>query len=427
MKKILAIVLCLVMVLSLLPTVSFAATENYTKVTSEQEDWSGTYLIAYASGSDAYVYTGVDAAKNSVKVTNGTEISATDGMCAVLVEKFGSGYSMKLLSGTNVGKYLSGNGSSNGTKFSTTAVELSISYTDGHTVIKDGTAPFQFNKDSNNLRFRFFTKGTQQGIDLYKLTASCDHVWDDGEVTTPATCTTAGEMTYTCTKNNCTKTETIAALGHKFENGVCVNDGCSAKELTGTLVNELKDGQNVVIFNPSNDVAATNEEYTYSGTSGNKQELVTVSGTVTGGVLHTTDAAAVLTVKVADGHYSFVNADGKYLYMDSTHVKFVGEAGDYTIFDLEKVDDGYYIKSVNAVYSYTDKNTNETVNKPQYLELYKGYLTVYSLNTSKANIYTFNFYTTDEISDNTGDPIAVVLGLLAVSGLGITVLKKKEH
>ena len=51
--------------------------------------------------------------------------------------------------------------------------------------------------------------------------ANCDavkdkaeHDWDDGEVTTPATCTTVGEKTYTCTACSATKKETILATGH---------------------------------------------------------------------------------------------------------------------------------------------------------------------------------------------------------------------
>ena len=40
------------------------------------------------------------------------------------------------------------------------------------------------------------------------------HTWDEGEVTTPATCTTDGEKTYTCTVCSATKTKTIPATGH---------------------------------------------------------------------------------------------------------------------------------------------------------------------------------------------------------------------
>lgn len=48
-----------------------------------------------------------------------------------------------------------------------------------------------------------------------------DHtcVWGEGVVTTPATCTTEGVMTYTCTVDGCTKTEVIKATGHTYVYG----------------------------------------------------------------------------------------------------------------------------------------------------------------------------------------------------------------
>ena len=46
-----------------------------------------------------------------------------------------------------------------------------------------------------------------------------EHIWNEGEATTPATCTTDGVMTYTCTVCKATKTEVIAATGHSYEIG----------------------------------------------------------------------------------------------------------------------------------------------------------------------------------------------------------------
>ena len=43
------------------------------------------------------------------------------------------------------------------------------------------------------------------------------HTWDAGVVTTPATCTTAGEKTFTCDVCKATKTEPINATGHSYE------------------------------------------------------------------------------------------------------------------------------------------------------------------------------------------------------------------
>lgn len=43
------------------------------------------------------------------------------------------------------------------------------------------------------------------------------HTWDAGVVATPATCTKAGEKTFTCAECGYQKTETINATGHKYE------------------------------------------------------------------------------------------------------------------------------------------------------------------------------------------------------------------
>ena len=52
------------------------------------------------------------------------------------------------------------------------------------------------------------------------------HHWDNGTVTTQATCTNTGVKTYTCTDSGCgeTKTETIAALGHSYNSGVITTE-----------------------------------------------------------------------------------------------------------------------------------------------------------------------------------------------------------
>ena len=51
----------------------------------------------------------------------------------------------------------------------------------------------------------------------------CEHVWNEGEVTTAPTCEAAGVKTYTCTVEGCgeTKTEEVAALGHTWADATC--------------------------------------------------------------------------------------------------------------------------------------------------------------------------------------------------------------
>ena len=51
----------------------------------------------------------------------------------------------------------------------------------------------------------------------------CEHVWNEGEVTTAPTCEAAGVKTYTCTVEGCgeTKTEEVAALDHAWADATC--------------------------------------------------------------------------------------------------------------------------------------------------------------------------------------------------------------
>lgn len=50
----------------------------------------------------------------------------------------------------------------------------------------------------------------------------CEHSWDEGIVTTAATCTVDGERSCTCTRCETTRVELIAATGHTQETGEAV-------------------------------------------------------------------------------------------------------------------------------------------------------------------------------------------------------------
>ena len=67
-------------------------------------------------------------------------------------------------------------------------------------------------------------------IKAQTTTAALGHSWDSGKVTKAATCTTAGTKTYTCSRCKKTRTETIAATGHKAVKDAAVAATC---ETTG--------------------------------------------------------------------------------------------------------------------------------------------------------------------------------------------------
>ena len=119
---------------------------------------------------------------------------------------------------------------------------------------------------------------------------------------------------------------------------------------TATKVDTIAAGDQVVIYHSSGK-AMTEQGYTYTNpkNGSTKDELVSVDASVADGKMTVPDTAVVLTVKVDEnGKYSFVATDGKYLYMDSNHVRFVDEAGANTLFQLETATDGYFVKADTA-------------------------------------------------------------------------------
>ena len=148
---------------------------------------------------------------------------------------------------------------------------------------------------------------------------ACDHVWDAGKVTTEPTCTEAGVKTYTCSKCGNTKTEELPALGHIDENKDELCDRCGAKlgedpKPTGdkyVKAASLKDGDEVVLFNPAQGKALSKEivaTYYKVGTA----------VTPTDGVLETSDTAIVWTVAADGTGFNLINDEGKKLSIEGT-------------------------------------------------------------------------------------------------------------
>ena len=149
-----------------------------------------------------------------------------------------------------------------------------------------------------------------------ELTKPCSHAWDEGKVTKEATCTEAGEKLFTCTKCGATKTEVIAAKGHTYgEDGKCTVCGAEKPKPTPdpdpdpkptneyVLTNELKDGDEVVIYNPGYGKAIKNE-------TDNNWYLIAQDVTPAANKITTDDTTIVWTVKKnEDGTFSFVNGD----------------------------------------------------------------------------------------------------------------------
>ena len=161
---------------------------------------------------------------------------------------------------------------------------------------------------------------------------------------------------------------------------------------TADYTETIADGDKVVIYYPAGKKVLSDEVYVYTNKSGvSKDELVSLDGAVDGTTLTYSEGTAELNVVVDEnGKYSFVTDEGKYLYLDGKDVNFADAAGDYTLFELETAENGYYIKSANALVS----------SNPQYMEYFSGYFTCFSLNTGKADYYTFQFFKIPQVENH---------------------------
>lgn len=159
-------------------------TPIYEKVTSALTDWSGDYLIVYedASSKDPspVAFDGslneLDKSSNTKSVViSDNKIEATAGMDAIsfTIATIEGGYSIKSVSGYYIGR----SSYSNGLEAKTTPLVNTISY-EGSAVALNGTGAkdgslvsLQFNKATNQARFRYFASA-QQAIALYKRSES---------------------------------------------------------------------------------------------------------------------------------------------------------------------------------------------------------------------------------------------------------------
>ena len=138
-----------------------------------------------------------------------------------------------------------------------------------------------------------------------------------------------------------------------------------------------KVAESSVLYFPDAEQYITGTDYLYTSSSGSQKHELVLSK-------EKADAVPLTVRDNGDGTVSLI-AEGKFLFCDGTHVMFVAEESALTKFVLEATEGGYFIKT-GAEYN----------GKPQYLEVYSGYLTCFGMKAEEANIYTF------KLEDSTG-------------------------
>ncbi len=223
--------------------------------------------------------------------------------------------------------------------------------------------------------------------------ATCGYGCDHADVnaatcTAPATCKDCGANTAPAKGHT---EETLAAVAPTCKDtGLTEGKKCSvcgeilvaqetvekttehtydnAKDATCNVCGaEREIAEMVVIYYPTENKYVTGIEYQYNNT---KMQLTLTTNKA--------EAVPMEVIRNADGTVSF-KADGMYLYADGTHAEFRAEAGENTLFVFEETNGGTFIRCNTANYN----------GKPQYLEVYSGYLTSYGMQAGKENIYTF--------------------------------------
>lgn len=204
---------------------------------------------------------------------------------------------------------------------------------------------------------KLFDKNTadKQEVTLASLTiAALDHQWNDGEITTAATCTTDGVKTFTCTREGCgeTKTETIPALGHNYgADGKCTLCGAEkpAEKVYKLVkeVSELSKGDKIIFV--AKKVNGETHYYAMGALGTNEytaQEEVVVANEIV--TLNAESKVVEVTLgKDSSGNWTFNTNEGQ-LYISGTS------------FSLEKGNNWYI--TINSKYEATiaDNATVET-------------------------------------------------------------------
>lgn len=142
----------------MLSSMSFATT--FEKVTAEPADWSGEYLLVYEnSATEAYVWTGADAASNYTTATIADGAIEVADAVTIKLAAMDGGYSVLVNGGANVGKYIYGASGSNTLNFGKTPTLNTLAYATDHVVMTSGGI-MAFNKTSGQTRFRYFKSTT---------------------------------------------------------------------------------------------------------------------------------------------------------------------------------------------------------------------------------------------------------------------------
>lgn len=218
---------------------------------------------------------------------------------------------------------------------------------------------------------------------------TCDNPQYTSSVTTPATCTGSGTMTYTCANCGYAYTEVIPSQGHHYVNSVCTVCGAKQASVQYIHVDSIAAGDEIVIFNPSNKKIISTTATTYTKDEKVYDRLKGATATVAGSELTTTATdVAIFTVEKSGSNYAFKLSDGRYLTCETSEYLTLDStpASGTNKWVLEDSGtDGWYIKNTTTYYQDYQKNY-------AYIEYYYTFTTYGFKGTAGQAAYNMNFY-----------------------------------
>lgn len=226
--------------------------------------------------------------------------------------------------------------------------------------------------------------GNAQYLEVYKGYLTCYSLYPDSDASIYTfelkdTSGAKGKVTHVGSSSSGNTGNSGSTGGNSGSTGGNTGNSGNSGTTGGTTTDTTK--SSATLYYIADGLYVTGTEYAYTSSSSGKTKIeLTLSD-------KKADAIALTIKKNSDNTVSFT-AEGKYLFCDATDVKFVDSQSDYTKFVLESAGtDKYYIKCAVANYN----------GNAQYLEVYSGYLTCYSMyDTSDKNLYTF------ELKDTSG-------------------------
>ena len=364
------------------------ATE-YEKKALADIDTADQFVIVGTKGTASYAMTnanGTDKAPSVVAVTavDDTLTATPEDNILWTLSKDGENYIFHPNGDTS--KWLYCTNDNNGVRVGTNAAKTFVLDASGYlkNVTRGRYLGIYNNQDwrcytsstTANIANQTFTFYAKAGATIHYTTSiECEHTYEGSE-SKAATCTEAGEMTYTCSKCGHSYKEAISALGHKYESEVniaagCETEGemtytcsvcdhsyeavipanghtwanglcsvCNAKTTVYTLVtdvNNLVVGDTIIIVAAESEYALSTEQK--SNNRGQVAIIKGVDGIVPG------DDVQIITLEAGtvDGTFAFNVGTAGYLYAadsDENYLKTQTTNNDNGSWTIEVTDEG---------------------------------------------------------------------------------------